>query len=109
MRFDREADRALALADHIFRNVEVLIYIFDIESRELSRDLVYFRECIDAIRQNSSDAKVFCLVHKMDLVPEEQRDQVVPWCNLFAPSAPEGSAARLVAGFQKARSRASAA
>jgi Ras-related GTP-binding protein A/B len=62
--------------DHIFRNVEVLIYIFDIESREVKKDLMYYRSCIEAIQQNSKDAKIFCLIHKMDLVPEEQREQV---------------------------------
>jgi Ras-related GTP-binding protein A/B len=48
--------------DNIFRNVEVLIYVFDVES--------------EAILQNSPEAKVFCLVHKMDLVQEDQRDMV---------------------------------
>jgi len=63
--------------DHIFRNVEVLIYIFDIESREVQqKDLSYYRSCIEAIQQNSKDAKVFCLIHKMDLVQEDQREQV---------------------------------
>jgi hypothetical protein len=62
--------------DHIFRNVEVLIYIFDIESREHQKDIQYYRSCLDAMLQNSKDAKIFCLIHKMDLVPEEQRDQV---------------------------------
>jgi len=62
--------------DHIFRNVEVLIYIFDVESRELQKDFAYYKSCIEAIQQNSKDAKVFCLIHKMDLVPEEQREQI---------------------------------
>eukprot|EP01114_Cavostelium_apophysatum_P020402 TRINITY_DN6824_c0_g1_i1.p1 TRINITY_DN6824_c0_g1~~TRINITY_DN6824_c0_g1_i1.p1 ORF type:complete len:307 (+),score=83.73 TRINITY_DN6824_c0_g1_i1:65-985(+) len=62
--------------DHIFRNVEVLIYIFDIESRELQKDMAYYRSCIEAIQQNSRDSKVFCLIHKMDLIPEDQREQV---------------------------------
>ena len=26
--------------------------------------------------QNSKDAKIFCLIHKMDLVPEDQREQI---------------------------------
>jgi len=60
--------------DHIFRNVEVLIYIFDIESRELQKDLAYYKSCVEAIQQNSKDAKIFCLIHKMDLVPEDQRE-----------------------------------
>jgi len=62
--------------DHIFRNVEVLIYIFDIESRETQKDLSYYKSCIEAIQQNSKDAKVFCLIHKMDLIPEDQREQM---------------------------------
>ncbi|KAJ3150202.1 hypothetical protein HDU89_003291 [Geranomyces variabilis] len=65
-----------AQRDHIFRNVEVLIYVFDVESREYERDMHYFQSCIDAILQNSKDARIFCLIHKMDLVQEEQRDLV---------------------------------
>eukprot|EP01112_Ceratiomyxa_fruticulosa_P010985 TRINITY_DN293_c0_g2_i12.p1 TRINITY_DN293_c0_g2~~TRINITY_DN293_c0_g2_i12.p1 ORF type:complete len:268 (-),score=32.98 TRINITY_DN293_c0_g2_i12:504-1307(-) len=62
--------------DHIFRNVEVLIYIFDIESREMAKDTKYYRSCLEAILQNSKDAKIFCLIHKMDLIPQDQREIV---------------------------------
>ncbi|KNE72151.1 small GTP-binding protein domain [Allomyces macrogynus ATCC 38327] len=62
--------------DHIFRNVEVLIYVFDVESREIDADMEYYQMCIDAIKQNSKDAKVFCLIHKMDLVHEDLRDRI---------------------------------
>lgn len=62
--------------DNIFRNVEVLIYVFDVESRELDRDIHYYQSCLEAIMQYSRDAKVFCLIHKMDLVQEDQRDTV---------------------------------
>ncbi len=61
--------------DHIFRNVEVLIYVFDIESAELAKDLAYYHDCLEAIMQNSKNAKVFCLIHKMDLIPEEGREK----------------------------------
>lgn len=64
--------------DNIFRNVEVLIYVFDVESRELEKDMHYYQSCLEAILQNSPDAKVFCLVHKMDLVQDDQRDMVRP-------------------------------
>ncbi|XP_006528914.1 ras-related GTP-binding protein B isoform X3 [Mus musculus] len=60
--------------DNIFRNVEVLIYVFDVESRELEKDMHYYQSCLEAILQNSPEAKIFCLVHKMDLVQEDQRD-----------------------------------
>ena len=62
--------------DNIFRNVEVLIYVFDVESRELEKDMHYYQSCLEAILQNSPEAKVFCLVHKMDLVQDDQRELV---------------------------------
>jgi Ras-related GTP-binding protein A/B len=62
--------------DHIFKHVEVLIYVFDVESREFERDMHTYESCLEAIRANSPTAKVFCLIHKMDLVQEEMRDDV---------------------------------
>lgn len=62
--------------DHIFRNVEVLIYVFDVESREMEKDMHYYQSCLEAILANSKDAKIFCLIHKMDLLQEDQRRQV---------------------------------
>jgi len=57
--------------EQIFRNVEVLIYVFDIESHEKDKDLEYFQSCLSAIQQNSKNAHIFCLLHKMDLVVKE--------------------------------------
>ncbi len=37
---------------------------------------MYYRSCLEAIQENSKDAKIFCLIHKMDLIAEEQRDAV---------------------------------
>ncbi|KAK7573506.1 hypothetical protein V9T40_010697 [Parthenolecanium corni] len=62
--------------DNIFRNVEVLIYVFDVESRELDEDMHYYQSCLEAILQYSPDAKVFCLIHKMDLLQEDHRDAI---------------------------------
>ncbi|KAM5221922.1 ras-related GTP-binding protein B [Ctenodactylus gundi] len=62
--------------DNIFRNVAVLIYVFDVESREHEKDMHYYQSCLEAILQNSPAAKIFCLVHKMDLVQEDQRDLI---------------------------------
>ena len=42
--------------------------MFDVESRELEKDIHYYQSCLEAILQNSPDAKIFCLIHKMDLV-----------------------------------------
>lgn len=62
--------------ENIFRNVEVLIYVFDVESRELEKDMHYYQSCLEAILQSSPKAKIFCLIHKMDLVEEDQRDLI---------------------------------
>lgn len=52
----------------IFQHVGVLIYVFDVESREMDKDIVYYRDCLDALKKFSPEAVVFLLVHKMDLV-----------------------------------------
>ncbi|XP_046577490.1 ras-related GTP-binding protein A [Haliotis rubra] len=62
--------------DNIFRNVEVLIYVFDVESRELEKDMHYYQSCLEAILQNSPEARIFCLIHKMDLVQDDQRELI---------------------------------
>ena len=60
----------------MFTQIQVLIYVFDVESRELEKDMHYYQSCLEAILQNSPSAKVFCLIHKMDLVQEDQRNLI---------------------------------
>ncbi|KAI9830330.1 MAG: hypothetical protein M1819_005711 [Sarea resinae] len=59
--------------DHVFSNVGVLIYVFDIESREFDRDMVTYAAVVRALKEHSPNASVFCLIHKMDLVQAEYR------------------------------------
>ena len=54
----------------------MLIYVFDVESRQMKKDIQYFSMCIEALKANSDKFKVFCLVHKMDLVPVDDRASV---------------------------------
>lgn len=61
---------------YVFSEVGVLIYVFDIESREFERDLTTYSAVIKALEGYSAHAKVFCLVHKMDLVQNEYRDSL---------------------------------
>ena len=63
--------------DNIFRNVEVLIYVFDVESREIDKDIHHYQSCLESMALHSPKAKIFCLIHKMDLVPESQREAVI--------------------------------
>lgn len=62
--------------DLIFRSVEVLIYVFDVESADTEKDLSHFVGVLEAIDQYSPDAKLFVLIHKMDLVAEDEREAV---------------------------------
>lgn len=57
----------------IFSHVGVMIYVFDVESREMAKDLEYYHECLDGLSQFSKDANVFLLVHKMDLIRDGER------------------------------------
>ena len=60
----------------MFSDVNVLVYVFDVESHEVEKDMQYYQLCLEAILRCSPDAKIFCLVHKMDLIPEDQRIMV---------------------------------
>ncbi|CAI4232939.1 unnamed protein product [Auanema sp. JU1783] len=60
--------------DQIFKGVQVLIYVFDVESREFHKDLRYYQSCLEALFNNSPNAQVFCLIHKLDLIEEGKRD-----------------------------------
>jgi Ras-related GTP-binding protein A/B len=53
----------------IFRSVELLIYVFDIESETPEKDFDHFCGVLDA--------RIFVLVHKMDLVAEEDREAIL--------------------------------
>lgn len=59
--------------DSIFRDVAVLIYVFDVRSPEQEKDMKDYSRCVEAIRRHGSKAKVFCLVHKMDKIPPESK------------------------------------
>ncbi|AEO56602.1 hypothetical protein MYCTH_2117190 [Thermothelomyces thermophilus ATCC 42464] len=61
---------------HVFSNVGVLIYVFDIESRDIERDLATYVNIISALIQYSREAKVFVLIHKMDLIQPMTREDV---------------------------------
>lgn len=62
--------------EHIFKNVSVLIFVFDVESRDVQKDMQYFTAAIGALQQHSADARIFCLIHKMDLIPEESGERL---------------------------------
>ncbi|KAL1970891.1 hypothetical protein VTN77DRAFT_2725 [Rasamsonia byssochlamydoides] len=62
--------------ENIFSDVAVLIYVFDIESREVERDLDTYNSIIEALHEYSPNAHVFCLIHKLDLIQAEHRQRI---------------------------------
>ncbi|OAT04770.1 small monomeric GTPase [Blastomyces gilchristii SLH14081] len=62
--------------ENIFSDVAVLIYVFDIESREVERDLDTYFAIITALQEFSPSAFVFCLIHKLDLIQTEHRRRI---------------------------------
>lgn len=61
---------------HVFSNVGVLIYVFDIKSRDVDRNLATYVSILSALLQFSPSAKIYVLIHKMDLVVPTARESV---------------------------------
>ncbi|KAJ2318231.1 GTP-binding protein gtr1 [Coemansia sp. RSA 2610] len=63
--------------ENIFGNVEVLIYVFDLETTNRESEYKLYDECLHNLEAYSRDAKVYCLVHKIDKVAEDQKEATV--------------------------------
>lgn len=62
--------------DHIFKMVQVLIHVFDVESKLINKDIEIFVKSLTNLQKYSPDAKVFVLLHKMDLVQIDKRQEL---------------------------------
>ena len=54
----------------------MLIFVFDISSKESASDMLSFASTIRALHEFSPNSKVFVLIHKMDLVSMEQKETI---------------------------------
>ncbi len=61
---------------HVFTHVAVLIFVFDVSSKDAASDMLSFSSTIRALHEYSPHSKVFILIHKMDLVPLDRRSSV---------------------------------
>jgi Ras-related GTP-binding protein A/B len=61
--------------EETFKHVEVLIYVFDIESSNLQDDIAQFDIVLEQLEKQSPEASIFILIHKMDLVSDD-RDRI---------------------------------
>lgn len=63
-------------SNNIFKKAEVLIHVFDVESKQVSKDIDTFKRVLANLKKYSSDCKVFILIHKMDLVQINKRQEL---------------------------------
>ncbi|ODQ78115.1 hypothetical protein BABINDRAFT_40298 [Babjeviella inositovora NRRL Y-12698] len=61
---------------HIFKMCEVLIYVFDVESKEVLKDIEIFQKTLANLAKFSKNCKIFILLHKMDLVQLDKREEL---------------------------------
>ena len=63
----------------IFKNVQVLIYVFDVEKegKELEDDKRDYKLGIQNLSNYSPNSTVFILIHKMDKIRESEREEVL--------------------------------
>ena len=54
--------------------MEILIFVFDVTSKDFPGDLAHYETCLAALSDLSKGARIFCLVHKMDLLQESDRE-----------------------------------
>lgn len=66
--------------EQIFGCVEILVFVIEAErsskQSQNNDDLTYFEDCIKALEENSPNAKVVVLIHKMDLVSDHRKQNV---------------------------------
>lgn len=63
--------------DHIFKMVQVLIHVFDVESKSINKDIAQFVQALTNLQKYSPGAKIFVLLHKMDLVQVDKREELL--------------------------------
>ena len=60
------------LPDRIFSNVKILIYAFDVLHMS-TESIEQYEKTLDFLIKYSPNAKVFVLIHKMDLAQDRQK------------------------------------
>lgn len=65
------------ISPELFRSVGFLIYVFDIQFLDKANELDTFVQIVNRLLEFSKSAKVFVLLHKMDLIPKANRDKEV--------------------------------
>jgi GTPase SAR1 family protein len=65
-------------AELIFTNVAVLVWVVDLSDfDQVSTSRYYFNNAVNQLEKYSSNAIIYCLLHKMDLVLPDTRDKIL--------------------------------
>jgi len=62
--------------EDIFSKVQCMIFVFNVDSKETQKELANYKRVIDALKEYSPNAKIFALIHKVDLIPRESQAKV---------------------------------
>ncbi|TGZ83762.1 hypothetical protein EX30DRAFT_302283 [Ascodesmis nigricans] len=74
----------------IFEHVQVLIYVFNVDSPDFTKDLRDYSIVLQALQEYSPNATIFALIHKMDLVQANVRDRLLQERTLSIHAASAG-------------------
>jgi len=60
--------------DVIFKDVEVLIYVFDVTKKlaDIEEELNSYKLCLETLAEFSPEARVFVLIHKIDRIQDSK-------------------------------------
>lgn len=60
----------------VFGDVQFLVYVFDIQFKTEEQDLQIYKEIVQSLLMYSEKAKIFILLHKLDLIAQNKRNDV---------------------------------
>ena len=60
----------------VFGDVQFLVYVFDIQFKNEDQDLQIYKEIVQSLLMHSEKAKIFVLLHKLDLIAPTKRSAV---------------------------------
>lgn len=63
-------------SNNIFSKCEVLIHVFDVESKEVTKDIEIFQRVLKNLYEYSPQVRIFILLHKMDLIQSNKRQEL---------------------------------
>ncbi|KAL7713149.1 GTP-binding protein [Entamoeba marina] len=62
-----------SMKSQTFKKVEALIYVFDVTSDSFDKDIQEYRTVLEGLYEYSPDAKLFILIHKMDIYDDDEK------------------------------------